>query len=1444
MRERGTRRATGSTAVGTRTPEQRRSLNPPIIGRVIDDTAGYPVAGTRLRLIDRSRSDAVEVAETTTTDDGAFRISEISEPDGDCDCLVLTVELPGARTPVTEQNLALPATEALTVQVPMPPARVTAAQWRTIGRRARDARIGRLDELARALLSASGGPFGAVPLVARYTAVRMLEAAFLDPANVLGDEGGLTFAAIGSGDGLAAMEQRLDAPGTSRRIATAIRETIAKVSVFGSIVRADWLIDPDAIADGRLDKSVDRFKDIHRKGPGGLDVDIDFDPEWMLPTSTLVSYRDYLRTIFTGATDSDGYGQHLGTLQARFKQDFQTKNDSDQTANEIVVDIVRGFLVAPTGTGHGFGVDPSSIEAQGDRTPREYLDYLIPLSGLNQTALGHHTRLDLSRPDGVVSSPVWENVFSLRRLYSDDFQIKGAANSIIPASLEGLPPFYLQYEEWLEKNATFFGENYYRPQDTFFIDLAEGMREKVKEEAAKPGADPLLAFLEAALQVQDELIAGNVRMEQLEYGLAREHYRKAIRLADSALWKSFGGKWGTIPYPPTVLSTIGARMNAQLALPMDGPAHLDAYVTFFRFTIYGLTSTFDIEQWITNHHDDVRHSLLHLAVLVLPTLLGDIALITGDYGGAVFNQEVTTGFVLSRAKASDTEGWAHDPYPIPTVHDPETYRDPYVEGGLPYANPTKEMSWFPYWSPHGLFSPGFMVALAAELVKQKKIHRMERRFFALRHGSAMLDWADSLYRSDEPSSIQRARELYKAVLWLHGEPPPIGAPASGTWPFFFHFVENAALTSQRNRALVGLAQIDAGLNYYGANDSVVPQLRYRALKDAADRFGASARAAQQDFLLAIGKVEDALKEELVTANMLKKAQLQAKIADEQAKIAQVGVQLAQQQVKAVEAQIAAKQQEIEDHDSLFSQFKETFSGMAGVIGGMPAGLTGGLKEGAMVGTGLSSASSGSVWTSGVAAGGAVLGAYALFLYAGITSMQAMTDAQTSREKQLMALKYEALPLAKAQVDARQREVGIAGLQRAIADADAQLAAAIIHFQRNRFLNVTFWAELGLVMRRVMRRYLVLGGRYGWLAERALAYEQDRPLDIIRFDYFPERLQGVTGADLLAADLGELDAARLEGMRRTVPVQRTYSLAFDFPLSFGQLKQTGRCTFLTDEDALTAAYPGTYGYRIRAVTASVQSYAGASPARGMLTNLGASFLTRADGSRHISLRTVDALPLSEFRLAKDMEVYGLPDETLMPFEGSGIETSWILEFAAQANLDLSTIADVQLTVDTQAQFSASLREAHLAALSGDVRRLVFYSGAYQDPTAIEQLHGTTPIVTFDFDLLAKGMPAGETNRKIANVVVLAGATKPISFAASLKVGTSTVQFSVENGVAMSTASPLTDAQSTIAPSPLDALAGKAVPKTAQLKVTRNASPGADFKTVQDIVLGIEYTATAP
>ena len=249
----------------------------------------------------------------------------------------------------------------------------------------------------------------------------------------------------------------------------------------------------------------------------------------------------------------------------------------------------------------------------------------------------------------------------------------------------------------------------------------------------------------------------------------------------------------------------------------------------------------------------------------------------------------------------------------------------YVDGSLPYTaqlpvyqsgsgrrtsyNPDDNRDMMKFFYDH-------LNAFAA--IAEKMPKPMEKQFFTLRHGNALLEWADALYRSDEPASIARARELYKAALFLHGTTPPIGPQWPGSLVIHFHFshhAPNSAVVSQKQRARRGFKQIELGLNYYGVNNDFVPTLRYRALKDAADRFAATAKAAQQDFLVYMGRVEDAIRDGLVTTNMLKKATLQGEIADAQVKIAEFNVMVAKQQVAQVKAAIEAKKKEIQDEDA-------------------------------------------------------------------------------------------------------------------------------------------------------------------------------------------------------------------------------------------------------------------------------------------------------------------------------------------------------------------------------------------------------------------------------------------------------------------------------------------------------------------------------------------------
>lgn len=72
--------------------------------------------------------------------------------------------------------------------------------------------------------------------------------------------------------------------------------------------------------------------------------------------------------------------------------------------------------------------------------------------------------------------------------------------------------------------------------------------------------------------------------------------------------------------------------------------------------------------------------------------------------------------------------------------------------------------------------------------------------------------------------------------------------------------------------------------------------------------------------------------------------------------------------------------------------------------------------------------------------------------------------------------------------------------------------------------------------------------------------------------------------------------------------------------------------------------------------------------------------------------------------------GLPDEALLAFAGSGIETLWQLSLPAIANRQsLGDLSDLELTFDLRAQYSRQLRNVHLQSMPATVRRLTFFSG---------------------------------------------------------------------------------------------------------------------------------------
>jgi hypothetical protein len=723
------------------------------------------------------------------------------------------------------------------------------------------------------------------------------------------------------------------------------------------------------------------------------------------------------------------------------------------------------------------------------------------------------------------------------------------------------------------------------------------------------------------------------------------------------------------------------------------------------------------------------------------------------------------------------------------------------------------------------------------------LHPLEERYARLMQGDAILAWAESLYRTDDPASLERAGELYKAVVLLHGEDPGTMAYKPFTLPFpLFGLVENPRVLNQLGRARLALQQLEAGLNFYGYNDETVPTLRYPTLVGAAQRWTAGAKSAQNDYLAYLGRVEQADLDLLAAKAQERKAAATVAIAAEQVEIAKAGVVVAQKLVGDVTKLIEKKKQEIEDSKSIFNQFKDYFSGMKSSVTSIvdvgkdasSASTSLGLTTDAEIKATAKQIGS-QAWTgSGVGGGLAVVGAYGAFAVLSTMTLQGMADAATKREDELKALTNEALPAARAAVRVQERQVAITRLHGEIAATDLAYARDLVTYQNERFLNRDFWDALAGVARRSLHRYLDLAGQAAWFAERALAYQLATPLKVIRLGYFDPRMRDVGGVDRLSLDLAELEAVRLGAARLTMPVTRTYSLARDLPLAFGQLKRAGRCTFTLTDDDLLAGHPGTYAHRIRTVDVMVEAPGTVERPRGILTNRGFSLLRRAPGAERVPLlRFADAYPISEFRVRRDLELHGLPGEQLLPFEGTAFTTTWSLELPPAANpVGLGRVTDVLLTFDLQAGYDAGRVDPDPVAMPAS--RSLFVSALSVDTAGLSKLRTPPPTAKLTFALDELPLPR---NGKISNLAVLLAGVDSGKFNAKLRIGGTTTTFQIENGIAMSNTGVLSDGNPANA-QPLNAATGGSPARPVELEISKG-NEAALLEAARDVLLWIEY-----
>jgi hypothetical protein len=1273
-----------------------------------------------------------------------------------------------------------------------------------------------------------------------------------------------------------------------------------------------FILDPHALRDGQVKVMPmrdlkDRFDIADRPH---FDPDLFIKPglgwdifPWALPDDQ--SYRDYLRSTFVLFAHQQklGVGADPTTfpaiverqLQRRFFQDFRTADRAEVSLNKLLIPIVTKILTAPAGSGFGFAKAAAALPVQGTHTDREHLDALIAAAPVTALEFANRYRLPLNEPDSTLYSPLTLNIYTLSRALSDTAQgpVEPRENAIEPQlpSEEGKPilwkevvgvaPFFLRFDEWLARQQLFFGENLFALR-TQVDSVAHGLwlnddRKKFLEyhkglpvtQGMKPYNDYFGSMGEVHRSAQFLLDYGaaDAKLAELVQAIDKSDFGAAARLADEAERllqaaspsPASGENWepslsvGNFPRPLSFTRRRQLKVGNINELTGTTTTYLpDGLERFFQLArpmdLWGDVVHFRIVR------DQVTRLRTYQQRFLLPMLRAMIRSGLGDLAGAVEMLSSVTGLYIGTAMLGTPAGMVKHPDAIGSVKRVVAGRLRWNDalGDRPYTARLQYTDDRYLDGPYPL-TPQFRNGYDVTTPEPPILHAVDERYARIVQADAILAWAETLYRTGDASLLERSRELYKAVLFLHGEDPGTSAYQPfvfnpGPW---FGLVENPRVRNQTDRARLALHQLAAGLNFYGYSDSAVPTLRYETLVAASGRWATAAKSAQSDYLQYLSRVEQLDLDLLSAKAQERKARATVGIAAEQIEIAKAGVVGAKKLAADVEKLITAKQAEIADANSIFSQFKDYFKGMKDSVSSMvdvgksasegwTSLSTSGVGEGLGLGPGSGAGAGGAAASESAGLGSAMgglgaVGGFAAFAVVSTTTLQGMADAATKRDGELKALIDEARPAAAAAVRVQERNVTIANLQAEIAATDLAYARDLINYQNERFLNRDFWDALAGVARRSLHRYLDLAAQSAWFGERALAYTLGTPLRIIRLGYFDAKMRDVGGVDRLSLDLAELEAVRLAAARITVPLTRTYSLAQDLPLAFGQLKATGRCAFTLSDDDLVAAHPGTFAHRIRAVDVFVDAPGTTVQLRGMLTNGGFSRFRREPGGTPQPLvRFADAYPVSEFRVRRDFELHGLPGERLLPFEGSGFATSWTLELPKSANATgLNRVTDVRVTFDVQAGYAADAAVA--AALPAAASRAVFVSALAIDTTGLATLRksGVAAKVTLSLDKLA--LPAGAV---ITNLAVLLPGVEGGNFSAKLKFGSAApTAFKIDNGLALSNKGALDDGVPANV-QPLNQAVGGSPARTAVLTIDKGVD-SARLAEARDVLLWLEY-----
>ena len=587
-----------------------------------------------------------------------------------------------------------------------------------------------------------------------------------------------------------------------------------------------------------------------------------------------------------------------------------------------------------------------------------------------------------------------------------------------------------------------------------------------------------------------------------------------------------------------------------------------------------------------------------------------------------------------------------------------------------------------------------------------------------------LDFADGEFTAGTNEAVTRARTLYMAAADLLDAV----VPASTAAPEGISFPPNPVPAALRLHAEINLLKLRSGRNIAGLEristidqpaGGSVPVLgaggqivlpatvlrptpyRFAALVARAKELAGIAQQVEAAYLAALEK-RDAEAYSLLQAHQhIELARATVKLQNVRIGEAWHGVTLAERQFERVQIQRQTYEDWIDGGLSWKEQTSLALMGTAAVL--HAAAGAGGLLNIVK----LDAASSISQLASAASATAGLFSTWASFER---REDEWQLQADLAKKDEQIGLQHIAGAHAHVRVVNQERQ--IAGIQ-----LDHSQAAA--EFLATKFTNADLYDFMSGVLGQVYAYFLQQATATAALAEAQLAFERQETLPgIVQVDYWQPQTaagdggsadrRGITGSVRLLQDIYRLDQHAFETRKRMLQLSQTLSLSQLAPVEFELFRQTGVLPFSTPMTLFDRGFPGHYVRLIKRVRVSILALV--PPAHGVRATLTSSGLSRVVISDMFGTSfqpvLVHRVP-EQIAFTAPTNATGLLElepegDLLLPFEGTGVDTTWELALPKPANpIDYGAIADVLVTLEYTALHNGTYRETVIRQMDRQV-----------------------------------------------------------------------------------------------------------------------------------------------